>query len=94
MFNSPHIDNYNLYSSYAKERGKESGESIEILLFGRKVEELTLKEALFVLKQNKYIHGKNYFLKKFNICNNMKIEDIISKQTIQAFLILLGIELL
>ena len=50
-FESPKIQKYNsqLFSSYAKSRGKESGETIEIILFGRKIDELTIKEALFSL---------------------------------------------
>ena len=73
-YESPEI-NKELSSDYAKKRGnKESGENIEILLFGRVITYLTLKEVLFILDQNNYIKNDyKKFREKFMKCNSNDI---------------------
>jgi hypothetical protein len=94
-FESPKIEGnmINLYSQYAKKRGKESGETIEILLFGKMIQELTIKEALFILEPLNYKKGKEDFKKRFKKCNNYEIKDIVSKDTVEIFLKPLGINI-
>ena len=84
IMNSPNIEdseNYNLYSDTAKDRKCESGESIEIALFGRRIRALTIKEALFILEPSNYIKGRINFIEKFNNCNSQKLDDIVSPMT-------------
>ena len=91
-FDSPTIeDNSNLYSDYAKLRKKESGETLEIKLFGRKIDSLTIKEALFILEPINYLNSLEDFTEKFKKCNYFKFEDIITKGTINSYLLYLGI---
>ena len=55
IYKSPEISK-EFSSCYAKERGeKESGENIEVKLFGRVITYLTLKEALFILDLTNYL---------------------------------------
>ena len=71
---SPKIDE-KIASEYAKNRDfKESGENIEIKLFGRKITYLTLKEALFILDPNNYKIDYEQFRKNFQNCNNAEIK--------------------
>ena len=79
-----------LFSYYAKERKKESGESIEIALFGRRIRELTIKEALFIIEPSNYIKGLKSFTKNFNMCNKKDNLQIITPQT-KSILMHLGI---
>ena len=74
VYNSPKV-NKDLSSDYAKRRGdKESGEDIEIKLFGRVISDLTLKEALFILNPSNYIQNDcNSFRQKFMKCNDEKL---------------------
>ena len=74
VYNSPKV-NKDLSSDYAKGRGdKESGEDIEIKLFGRVISDLTLKEALFILNPSNYIQNDcNSFRQKFMKCNDEKL---------------------
>ena len=94
-FESSNIDkyDYNLFSQYAKEREKESGETMEILLFGRKIDELTIKEALFSLDPLNYVYGKNYFKDNFKKCNKMKFKDIVHESTKETYFKQLGIDI-
>jgi len=80
---SPNIEpkDKNLYSNYAQERNKESGESIEIKLFGKRIRELTIKEALFIIEPLNYIKGVKFFAENFKLCNNKNNKEIISHQT-------------
>ena len=84
IMNSPNIegsDDYHLYSDTAKQRKCESGESIEITIFGRRIRELTIKEALFILEPQNYVNGRKKFIGKFNTCNSKNVDDIISPMT-------------
>ena len=93
---SPRFDkkseNYKLYSDYAKTRGKESGETIEIKLFGKLIKELTLKEALFILEPNNY-KDLSSFTQNFKICNSKTFKEIISHETLELYLKPLGIKI-
>lgn len=93
LLDSPNIEekDYNLYSNYGKRRKKESGEAIEIALFGKRIRELTIKEALFILDASNYIQGINHFKENFRKCNGMKIKEIISPLS-KTTLTLLGID--
>lgn len=94
-YESPKINDNEkyLYSSYAIERKKESGESIEIALFGKRIRQLNIKEALFLLEPINYKNGKDEFIYNFNNCNIKEIKDIISQETNQSYLIPLGINI-
>ena len=84
-FESPEV-NKELSSEYAKKRGnKESGEDIEIKLFGRVITYLTLKEALFLLNPKNYIEKDyNIFREKFKKCND---SDLYIDETFRNYLI-------
>ena len=91
---SPPIDNNNkLYSEYAQQRQKESGETLEILLYGKKINELTTKEALFILEPSNYCKGLDYFKINFNKCNSKSYKEIVEEITIYLFLEPLGIKI-
>ena len=94
-FESPDIQKYNsqLFSSYAKSRGKESGETIEIILFGRKIDELTTKEALFSLDPLNYIHGLKSFKERFKKCNQYELKDLVHEFTKNTYFKQLGINI-
>ena len=66
ILDSPNIDvnKEYLFSSYALNRKKESGESIEISLFGKRIRSLTVKEALYILNISKHCE---YLLKELGI---------------------------
>ena len=94
ILDSPNIDvnKEYLFSSYALNRKKESGESIEISLFGKRIRSLTVKEALYILNTDNYSVGVDKFKKGFMKCNSLKKEDIISKHC-EYLLKELGIDL-
>ena len=83
IFGTPNINlkDKDLYTKYIQERVKEFGESLEIALFGRRIRELTIKEALFIIDPYNYIHGVNYFTENFKLCNSKDNIDIISPKT-------------
>jgi len=93
-FESPRIDdNSNLYSVYAQTRKKESGETLEIELFGRKIDSLTIREALFSLDPINYTKGKKYFKENFKKCNTLKFEDIVNQSSKEKYFKNLGIDI-
>ena len=59
-------------SSYAKERKGESGEWIEENLFGRHIQNLSVKESLFIFSMKDYKGGFEGFKKEFMKCENLK----------------------
>ena len=73
------LKNEKLFSNYAQGRKKESGESIEISLFGRRIRYLTIKEALYILEQDNYSLGVYEFKKGFLNCNSLDNKNIISE---------------
>jgi len=93
-FESPRIDNNsNLYSVYAQTRKKESGETIEIELFGRKIDSLTIREALFSLDPINYTKGKKYFKENFTKCNSLEFKDIVNQSSKEKYFKNLGIDI-
>jgi hypothetical protein len=91
-FDSPEIrkELEDLYTSYAVQRNKESGETIEIALFGKVKYELTIKEALFILNKENYTLEPDEFKKRFLNCNNNTFEELI-KEDLKEFLLKLEI---
>ena len=72
-YDSPIFDN-NKRSDYADNReGKESGENIEIHLYGRIIYSLTLNEAIFILDIRNYFYDFVTFRKNFQSCNKKKL---------------------
>ena len=65
-----------LYSNYAKDKKKESGEIIEIKLFGEVKCYLTIKEALFILNINNYKLALDDFKTQFQKCNEKILKDL------------------
>ena len=92
-FSSPIIDKNikNLYSNYANKRDKESGETIEIKLFGKVKAGLTIKEALFILDKNNYELKSEEFRNRFMDCNNKKLDELLN-DNLKTFLSALGID--
>jgi len=86
-FDSPEINyDQHLYSSYALEKKRESGESIEIALFGRRLRKLKIKEALFILDPYNYNTGIDDFKTNFNNCLNKDYEKIVNKISNEVYL--------
>jgi hypothetical protein len=93
-FDSPTINaDSNLYSFYANIRKKESREKIEISIFGKIINQLTTKEALFILEPNNYSGNLKNFQEKFKICNSKPFKEIITEKTIEKYLKPLGINI-
>ena len=72
-------EHQNLYSSSAIKRGKEAGEELEIELFGNIKNELTIKEALFLLNERNYALNLYEFKNKFLNCNKESLKDLIDE---------------
>ena len=93
-FDSPEINyDQHLYSSYALEKKKESGESIEIALFGRRLRKLKIKEALFILDPLNYNIGIDDFKTNFNNCLNKEYKEIVNIASKETYLNRLGINI-
>ena len=82
--------NKNKYTLEGIQRQKESGESIEIELFDRVIEVLTIKEALYLLNINNYSKNIKTFKEQFINCNNLTYDELIPN-TLKDLLNLLGI---
>ena len=83
VYNSPIADKIQR-SEYSNDReGKESGENIEIKLYGRVIFNLTLKEAIFILDLRNYLCDFNTFRNNFQNCN--KRELVVDKFLINYF---------
>lgn len=92
-FCSPKIDRdskENYYTKFANERGKESGETIEIELFGKVKSGLTIKEALFILNKDNYELSAKEFKEKFLECNSKSFDSLIN-ENLRTFLLKLEI---
>ena len=85
-YDSP-IPDKNQSSGYAKDRGKESGENIEIKLYGRVIYELTLKEAIYIIDIRNYLYDFNEFRNNFRKCNdkNLIIDDFLKSYLENSF---------
>ena len=74
IIKSPKIEKQ-LASDYAKDNECiESGENIEIQLYGRVIEYLTLKEALFIMNPDNYNEDSEQFRTNFMNCNQKEIK--------------------
>ena len=93
VFHSPDIkeDLRDLYTNNGKEKNKESGETMEIELFGEVKNILTIKEALFILNKDNYSSPLYEFKTKFQNCKKQKLEELIN-EPLKAFLSNLGID--
>ena len=80
-FDSPKIrDNEkDLYSSSALDRNKESGETVEIELFGEVKTSLSIREALYILDRKNYEGGLKEFKEGYRTCNNKKISELLNE---------------
>ena len=77
--NTPLITNNSLpFSQYDKNRKRESGEIIEVCLFGRVIEYLTEKESLYILNKNNYKKDVNSFRNGFIDVNNKNLDELLS----------------
>ena len=78
-FESPDIEENEKeqYSFFGKLRGKESGERLEIKLFGRVINKLTINEALYIMNINNYSKNIEEFKNNFANCNQKKIVELI-----------------
>ena len=74
------------YSQNAKARKAETGETMEILLFGRVICSLTIKEALYILNIDYYKKNVFKFREDFCNCNNQDIKEILSDKNLQLVL--------
>ena len=90
---SPELNSqyYDLYSLSAIKRKKESGEDLEINLFGNKRSELTIKEAIFILNKDNYSLNLSKFKEKFLKCNKESFKTLIDNN-LKQFLSNLGID--
>ena len=79
----------NQYSNdYAKERnGKESGENLEIKLYGRVITSITIKEAFFILNHKNYNMDYSQFKEKFMEINDkeLMIDESLKKYLLVNF---------
>ena len=57
----------------------EGGKAVEILLYGRVIEELNAKEAIFILDNNNYNLSLDEFRKKFIALENRKLIDVFEE---------------
>ena len=82
-FRSPGLENEfnNLYSNYAHAQKHESGETLEIKLFGEVKFSLTIKEALFVLNKDNYKLSLDDFKMQFKSCNNKNLKELYAPLT-------------
>lgn len=92
-FQSPEIKPYlkDKYTNSGKERNKESGETMEIELFGEVKEALTIKEAIFILDKDNYSISSTEFKNNFLNCNNKTLKELLNDNMI-SFLKKLGID--
>ena len=67
-------------SEYAKDRGKESGEHIEILLFGDYESKMTLQQILFILDVKNYSCEHTKFRNNFEKVNHNALLYMSSKE--------------
>ena len=80
------------FTKFAKEKNTESGESIEMELFGKVKSGLTIKEALFILNKDNYELNAKEFKEKFLSCNNESLDSLIN-ENLRTFLLNLEINI-
>ena len=84
-------DEKDKYSQNSINRKGDSGETMEILLFGRVLFSLTIKEALYILNIDNYKKDLKTFKTDFSKCNNQDIKDILSNEKLHLVLLNLDI---
>ena len=67
------------FTEYGLSREKESGENLEIRLFGKKMSTITINEALYILNVKNYEQNIQNFQINFKKCNFMKRVDLIDE---------------
>ena len=92
--NSPKISDkeQHLFSNYAILREHESGESVEIKFFGKIVNDLTIREALYILNIDNYQKSLEDFKNDFNECNKKNIEELLNNDNLSKILFQLDID--
>ena len=88
---SPIIINKSGHTKSGVKRGKESGEMLEMKLFGRVINTITIKECLYILNKKNYQNSVNDFKKNFLECNKNNIMDLIDED-LKQFLTALGLQ--
>ena len=86
-------DEQDKYSNYGNKRGKESGEKVEIGLFGQVVKYLTIKQALFILNINNYKNSASIFKENFSNCNKKDLKELLSDSILKNLLLDLDINI-
>ena len=61
-------------------KNKECEKNVEFLMFGRIIEDLNIKEAIFILNSNNYNLSLNEFRSVFMNLKNKKLEDIFKAE--------------
>ncbi len=87
---SPNIHNFkdieDKFTRNGKSREKESGETIEILLFGKVLNLLTVKESLYVLNLDNYSQSLENFKNNFQQCEKKSIKNLLSNDSLKSLL--------
>ena len=78
-FESPKIEENEkpFHSKCGNIKGKESDEKLEIAIFGKVLETLTINEALFILNIKNYSKNAKDFKENFQNCNKKEITELI-----------------
>ena len=79
------------YTKFGIFRGKESGEKLEIKMFERVINKLTVHEALYILNLSNYYQNIEDFRKNFNNCNKKDINELFD-DSLEQFLLSLNIK--
>ena len=74
------------FSKNGKSIGRESGEYIEILLFGKILNHLTVKESLYVLNIENYSQNLENFRNNFQKCEDITMEELLSNNSLKELL--------
>ena len=81
-----------LYTKGAINKKHESGESVEIKFFGKVVQDLTIREAIYVLTIDNYEKSLEEFRTGFSECNKISIDKLLDNKNLSNLLIDLDIE--
>ena len=89
--NSQQSPNINYYfkdkcSKRGTLRGKEYRETVDILLFGKVLKLLTVKESLYVLNIENYSQTLENFKNNFQQCENKTIDELLSYNSLKSLL--------
>ena len=75
-----------IFTKVGKLRENESGETIEILLFGKVLNLLTVKESLYVLNLDNYSQSLENFKNNFQQCEKKSIKNLLSNDSLKSLL--------